>query len=99
MKYAVWQEEIAPQTGTPHLQGYLCLAAATTLKGIKKILPGAHWEPRRGTHEQAVTYVTKGADACTACGEDHSYDTWLWLHEDYNDNNRLCDYVCIPHKQ
>lgn len=48
-------------SGTPHLQGYLELDKATVLSTVKKI-PGlyrAHFEPRKGTQEQAIEYCKK----------------------------------------
>jgi len=54
--------------GTPHLQGYLVLKPnpknknGYTLKWLKdNVCPFTHWEPRRGTHEQAVAYCSKEA--------------------------------------
>lgn len=61
--FMTWQREVAPETGTPHLQGYLVLKPnpknknGYTLKWLKdNIDPFIHWEPRRGTHQQAVDY-------------------------------------------
>jgi len=64
--FVVWQEEWAPQTHTPHLQGY-CITKANpkskagfTIKWCKENLNGkAHWEARMGSHKQAVQYCTK----------------------------------------
>lgn len=42
------------QPGTPHLQGYVILMNPKGLSGVKKIHATAHWEVRRGTHEQVV---------------------------------------------
>jgi hypothetical protein len=52
------------ESGTTHLQLYVYFfhnKALTTTPGtgVKKVHPQAHWEIRRGTHEQALTYVTK----------------------------------------
>lgn len=55
-KYAVWQLE---QGSTPHLQGYVQLVKRARLSAMKKINAEAHWEPRKGTHEQAKQYCTK----------------------------------------
>jgi len=64
LTYLVWGEEIAPTTGTPHLQGYLETAQKKTLKGLQKVLtalaiPAALLIPN-GTQEQNVTYCKKG---------------------------------------
>lgn len=36
-----------------------------SLGGVRKLLPGAHWEVRLGTHEQARAYCTKGETRVT----------------------------------
>ncbi len=58
VKYAVWQQEIG-ENGTEHFQGYLQLQKRQRLSFVKKLLPRAHWEVRRGTHQQAEDYCTK----------------------------------------
>nr|QXP07636.1 MAG: replication associated protein [Arizlama virus] len=58
VKYAVWQHEVGA-TGTPHFQGYVMFTRLYSLKQLVERYPGLHWEPRRGTHEQAKTYCTK----------------------------------------
>lgn len=57
-KYCIWQEEQGEQ-GTKHLQGYVYFGGSKRLSTLKKILPTAHWEIRRGTHEQAKEYCSK----------------------------------------
>lgn len=52
------------ESGTTHLQLYVYFfhnkaLTSTPGTGVKKVHPTAHWEVRRGTHEQALTYVTK----------------------------------------
>lgn len=56
--YCVWQKERG-ENGTPHLQGYVVFTNPRTLAGLKKVATTAHWEPRRGTHAQALAYSTK----------------------------------------
>jgi len=56
--YAVWQLE-SGANGTPHLQGYIRLRKRGTLYTLKKLEPSAHWETRKGSHEQAKAYCTK----------------------------------------
>lgn len=58
IKYVIWQKEIG-ESGTPHYQGYIELSRQARLSQMKKMLPGAHWETRRGTREQARDYCTK----------------------------------------
>lgn len=59
VKYVLYQREIAPETGTPHLQGMLIMARKCGLKAVKMILPKAHLEYMRGTLEQSQKYCTK----------------------------------------
>lgn len=56
--YIVYGEEIAPTTGTPHLQGFVIFSRTyrrTQLCGILQ----AHWEAAVGTSVQASTYCKK----------------------------------------
>lgn len=56
--YASWQKE-SGENGVPHYQGYLELSAPSSLEQMKEILQKAHWEPRQGSQQQAITYCTK----------------------------------------
>lgn len=58
MKYYVAQLERGAE-GTPHIQGYIQLSTNKRLSGMKKLIPEAHWELRKGTHEQARSYCMK----------------------------------------
>jgi hypothetical protein len=55
--WCIWQREKGAE-GTEHLQGYV-VVHRSTLAGMKKVHPTAHWEPRRGSHEQAKEYCSK----------------------------------------
>lgn len=57
-KYVCWQREEA-ESGTIHLQGYLECSAKQRLSALKRWLPRAHFEPRRGTAAQARDYAMK----------------------------------------
>lgn len=57
-KYYAFQHEIGEQ-GTPHIQGYVIFKGNQRMAGLKKLHAKAHWETRRGTHEQALAYCTK----------------------------------------
>lgn len=58
--FFVHQLEIAPGTGTEHAQGYIHLGQSRTLAWVKANLnETAHWEIRRGSHQQAFDYCTK----------------------------------------
>jgi len=56
VRYLVYGREVGA-SGTPHLQGYVEWKNARGLP--KEVLQKAHWEPRRGTPEQAATYCKK----------------------------------------
>lgn len=72
VKYAVWQLEKG-ENGTPHYQGYIELDRQMRLTALKKILPTAHFEKRRGTRDQARDY----------CMKDDSRLEGPWEHGDF----------------
>lgn len=47
------------QSGTRHLQGYLSLARRLRFSQVRDLLPRAHLEVRRGSHEEARDYCAK----------------------------------------
>jgi len=55
-RYCVYQLEAG---STPHFQGYIELTAPCRLSAMKKWLPTAHFENRRGTPEEARAYCMK----------------------------------------
>jgi len=57
-RYLVFQLEKG-EDGTPHYQGYVQFTSQMRLSGLKKVDPQAHWEPRKGSHKQAVEYCKK----------------------------------------
>jgi len=48
-------------SGTPHLQGMVVFKRSVGLKTLKSLNPRAHWEPMRGTIEEARDYCRKDA--------------------------------------
>lgn len=56
--FVVYQHEVGKE-GTDHLQGYIELQKKARLSAMKKLLPTAHWESRKGTADQAYDYCTK----------------------------------------
>ena len=58
IKYCIYQEEKG-ENGTTHYQGYVELTKSCRLSALKKQIPKAHWETRKGTREQAITYCSK----------------------------------------
>lgn len=62
-QYLVYGREVAPTTGTPHLQGYVHFPSEKTLRRVKSILgPRYHLEARLGSIEQAIQYCKKDGD-------------------------------------
>jgi hypothetical protein len=48
------------ESGTPHMQGYVCTSRKKRLSEIKRLIcERGHFEPKRGTAEQASTYCKK----------------------------------------
>jgi len=60
-KYLCYQPEIAPTTGTPHLQGFVSFANPRTLAGVSQLFGTCrpHLEPAGGTADQAIAYCEK----------------------------------------
>lgn len=58
VQFACFQEEVCPDTARDHLQGYVYFSRKKTRTFCRTLL-NAHWESRRGTHEEAKTYCTK----------------------------------------
>ncbi len=63
VKYVVYQHEMgAPEEENPHtahLQGYVQMNHRTRLPALKMLQRRAHWENRKGTHEEARSYCVK----------------------------------------
>lgn len=65
LKFASWQLEKAPTTGTLHLQYYLVFNNARTLAAVRRDLPGAHVQvcnpnvPLKESDEANFKYTTK----------------------------------------
>lgn len=57
-KFLTYQLEKGVE-GTPHFQGYVLFEKNLRLSAVKLINPRAHWEVRKGTHEEAVKYCNK----------------------------------------
>lgn len=60
VRYLVGQLERGDRSGREHIQGYVELRRGQRLSWLKKNLSNrAHWEPRKGTREEARAYCTK----------------------------------------
>jgi len=58
VKYLVAGREIAPSTGTPHLQGFVVFVNARSLAALKKIDGRIHWEAAVA-FDKAIEYCKK----------------------------------------
>lgn len=58
VRYLCFGHEIGA-SGTPHLQGYLSLQSRLRHAQVRDLLPRAHIEVRRGSHEEARDYCAK----------------------------------------
>lgn len=58
VKYLIYQREKGEE-GTEHYQGYMMLQKTMRLSAMKKINDRAHWEVRKGSHQQAEDYCSK----------------------------------------
>lgn len=56
--FCAWQLERGA-SGTLHVQGYVQFSGNKRLRSLRRLFPGCHAEVRRGTHEEALDYVSK----------------------------------------
>lgn len=61
VSYVVCGLETCPTTHRQHLQGYL-QRTQCRLSSLRRLLPGAHWEPAKGTPAQNLQYCSKEGD-------------------------------------
>lgn len=59
IRRSVFGKEVAPSSGTPHLQGYVEFSKRVSLLRIKALHRTAHWEPARGTSIDNYRYCVK----------------------------------------
>lgn len=67
-KYIAYSKEVAPTTGTPHLQGYVSFCSAKTHDQAKKLLPGMWCSPMIGSLAENDIYCSK-VESMTERGE------------------------------
>lgn len=65
--YLVYGRELAPTTGTPHLQGYIQFAKRVDASKLRKLLLW-HIEVAKGTAQQNRDYCTKSESGSTISG-------------------------------
>lgn len=58
LRCAIYQLEVG-ENKTEHFQGYAEFTKPMTLSALKKIDDKIHWEPRKGTRDQAISYCQK----------------------------------------
>jgi hypothetical protein len=69
IKKIIVGKEIAPNTGMPHLQGYIKFTRKTRLWGVRSLFQGkAHWEAAEGSEQSNLKYCTKGGDVLVELG-------------------------------
>ncbi len=61
VRYLVYQTEECPDSGRPHLQGYIELETSTRVRAVQRLLGGGkvHLEERTGTADQVIRYCQK----------------------------------------
>jgi len=63
VSYLVFGRELAPTTGTPHLQGFVTFKNAKVLAIVKRLVSDrAHYDKSYGTPDSAAIYCKKGGD-------------------------------------
>lgn len=58
VNYLIVGKEVG-EKGTPHLQGCVNMKKKRRLTAMKKLIPGAHFEPAKGTDKQNKDYCSK----------------------------------------
>lgn len=59
VNYRIQGYETAPETGTPHIQGYAQFVQRIRLATLVSKYPGVHWEQAKGTPWQNFVYCSK----------------------------------------
>jgi len=54
--YLCWGEEICPDTGRPHFQGYIYFKDAKTFSAARKVMAPRHIEKQLGTIDDCIHY-------------------------------------------
>ncbi len=59
LAYLGFGREVASSTGTPHLQGMVVFTRSVGMRTLKQLNERAHWQPMRGSFEEAQKYCSK----------------------------------------
>lgn len=62
IQYIILAAEVAPATGTRHLQGWIQFKTNMRMSALKRLHDKAHWELMRGSIEQNEVYCRKAND-------------------------------------
>ena len=62
VRYCVYGRELAPTTGTLHLQGFIRFIGRRQFNHVRDLLPRSHIEVARGSAAQAAAYCKKDGD-------------------------------------
>lgn len=71
VKTLIYNLELGEEELTLHYQGYIELCQPRALTYLKQLIPRAHFEPRKGTRQQAIWYCLKDLESTfgiTRCG-------------------------------
>jgi len=60
ISYMIYGKEVAPETLTPHLQGYVVFESNKRIKAVISLLPGCHISMASGSSAQNIVYCSKG---------------------------------------
>lgn len=79
------------ESGTPHYQGFVMFANQRSLNAVKRIIPRAHLEPRKGTVFQAIDYCKKDGDfqefGEAPVAKRTTRERWKWVIEKAEDGD------------
>lgn len=89
VRYAIWQKE-SGENHTPHYQGYIELTRPQRLSWLQALIPGAHFERRRGTRDQARDYARKEDTRLEGPWE---YGTWAGGQGRRSDIHDACQVI------
>lgn len=82
-------KEIAPTTGTPHIQGYIYFKDSKSLEAVRKIFPRTNIILAKGTPKQNETY----------CGKDEDYIKHGFEEEEVNSYDKEMKIIIANRKK